>query len=141
MQTSYDCGILIKQIHDCLEKHGNNNLRKNDLTIMQMRVLMTLNSSADYTMSLKELEKEFHVAQPTMAGIISRLCDKKFVSTCRDADDKRIKHVRMTDSGIDCCKNVQKHIDEMETYLLSDLSDDEQTQFKELLLRVLNTVK
>lgn len=141
VHTSYDCGILIKQIHDCLEKHGNNNLRNYDLTIMQMRVLMELNNSVGYTRSLKELEKEFNVAQPTMVGIIHRLCDKKFVSTYRDAADKRIKHVRMTDAGIDCCKDVQKHIDEMEAYLLSALSDDEQIQFKEMLLKVLNTVK
>lgn len=141
MQIPSDCGILIKQIHDCIEKYANNDLRNSNLTIMQNRVIMSLRMSSNDTKSLKELEKEFNVSQPTMVGLIHRLSEKGYVTTFADADDKRIKHVQLTSSGIDCCNDAQIHIDKMEAKLLSNLSKEEQTQFRQLLLRVLNTIK
>lgn len=141
MQTNFDVGFLIKQIHDCLQKYANNDLRNSNLTPMQNRVIMSLHVSPNETKSLKELEKEFHVSQPTMVGLIHRLSEKGYVTTCGDADDKRIKHVQLTSLGIDCCNDAQIHIDRMEAKLLSNLSEEEQIQFRKLLIKVLNAIK
>lgn len=102
---------------------------------------MSLHMSSNNTKSLKDLEKEFNVSQPTMVGLIHRLSEKGYVSMCGDADDKRIKHVQLTSLGLDCCNDAQIHIDKMETKLLSNLSEEEQIQLRQLLLKVLNTIK
>lgn len=141
MQRIFDCGFLIKQIHDCIARYADNDLRNSGLTLMQNRVILSLHMSSNNTKSLKELEKEFNVSQPTMAGIIRRLCNKGYVITFGDALDKRIKHVQLTSSGIDCYNDAQKHIDKMEAKLLSNLSEEEQIQLRQLLLKVLNTIK
>ncbi len=141
MQINFDFGFLIKQIHDCIARYADNDLRDSNLTLMQNRVIMSLHMSSNNTKSLKELEKEFNVSQPTMAGIIRRLCNKGYVITFGDTADKRIKHVQLTNSGIDCYNDAQEHIDKMEAKLLSNLSEEEQIQLRQLLLKVLNTIK
>lgn len=140
MQKNYDVGFLIKQIQDCIEKYANNDLRDSNLTMAQNRVIMSLYLSTDNTKSLKELEKEFHVSQPTMAGIIRRLAEKGYVTTLGDPADKRIKNVQLTDIGIDCGNDARKHIEKIEAKLLSNLSNEEQIQLEQLLLKVLNAV-
>lgn len=141
MRIGYDFGFLIKQIHDCIEKYANNDLRDSNLTMAQNRVIVSLHMSPDDTKSLKELEKEFNVSQPTMAGIIRRLCEKGYVATFGDASDKRIKNVRLTDIGIECGNEARTHIEKMEKTLISHLSEEEQMQLRQLLLKVLDSIK
>lgn len=140
MQNIYDVGFLIKQIHDYIERYANNDLRDSNLTMVQNRVIMSLYLSSDNTKALKELEREFKVSQPTMAGIIRRLAEKKYVTTFGDPADRRIKNVKLTDTGIDCGNDARKHIEKMEAKLLSNLSGEEQMQLQQLLLKVLNSV-
>ncbi len=140
MEKRYEVGFLIKQIQDGIEKHANNDLRENNLTMVQNRVIMLLHMSPDAAKSLKELEKEFNVSQPTMAGIIRRLTDKGYVTTFGDPSDKRIKIVRLTGAGIERGNEARKYIEKMEAKLLSNLSQEEQIQFRQLLLKVLSSI-
>ena len=52
-------GFYLKLIQDTLERRANNNLRKQDLTVTQLGVLLRLNETVYGTMSLKELESFF----------------------------------------------------------------------------------
>ncbi len=79
MKERVTCVALIKQIHDGLEKQANNSLRSQDLTMSQVGVLIELRFSLEKQMTLKELERRLHVAQPTAAGIVARLEQKGFV--------------------------------------------------------------
>ena len=75
-----DTGLLIKHIHDSLEKKANNELRDKDLTLMQVSILIELKHGVNGEMTMKEIEHRFHVAQSTTAGSVSRM--KKEV--CKD---------------------------------------------------------
>ena len=75
-----DTGLLIKHIHDSLEKKANNELRDEDLTLMQVSILIELKHAVNGEMTMKEIEHRFHIAQSTTAGIVSRM--KKEV--CKD---------------------------------------------------------
>lgn len=131
------CGILIKQIHDELEKQTNNALRSSDLTMAQMSALLILRQREECQMSLKELERTLRVAQSTAAGIVSRLEQKGFVEAFGDPEDKRIKMVRMTDAGKQCCGEADKSREQIESYLLSGLTGTE----KDILLALLTKVR
>ena len=89
MEQYNSCGVLMKQIHDALEKNANNTLRKLDLTFSQIEVLLVLQNFAEKQLSLKQLEKQLHLAQSTTAGIVTRLEKKGFVIRFSDASDKR----------------------------------------------------
>ena len=137
-QTS--CGMLLKQINDELEKRANNALRSQDLTIAQLGALMVLNQSPERQMPLKELERKLHVAQSTAAGIITRLEQKGFVESFGDAADRRIKMVRITQQGVQCCLSAEQNMDQEETLLLSGLTDTEKLIFISLLQKVRNAL-
>ena len=96
------CGVLIRQIHDALEKTANNQLREKGLTLSQVQILHMLSVSESGERSLKELEQLMSLSQATTAGIVQRLERKGFVKSRINAVDKRIKHAKMTFAG----KNV-----------------------------------
>lgn len=136
MAKNYECGKLIKQIHDELEKQANSALSSQNLTLTQMRVLMELEFVPERQLSLKELESLLHVAQSTAAGIVVRLEQKGYVESFVDANDHRVKRVAITASGMECCKNAQSHIKNMEELLLSKLKETEKKQFCDLLQKI-----
>ena len=136
MSKNYSCGTLLKQIHDIMEKNANNVLREQDLTISQSGVLVLLDEKEEKTASFKELEKDFGVSQPTMAGILSRLVQKDFVEVLTDLEDKRIRKAHLTQKGADKCKEGYKHMNSAEEQLLKSLTDDEKKEFNRLLSKV-----
>jgi hypothetical protein len=136
MLKEYSCGVLIKQIHDIMEKSANNVLREEKLTVSQSGVLSILGEKEGKIATFKELEKEFGVSQPTMVGILNRLEQKGLVEFLDDAEDKRIRKAHLTQRGEDKCKEGYKHMKAAEELLLKGLSDDEITEFNKLLLTV-----
>lgn len=135
------CGFYLKQIQDTLERQANNNLRNQDLTMMQLGVLLRLNDTVDGVMALKDLERYFCVAQPTMAGIVKRLEQKGFVQSSGSENDKRIKVIHITDSGIACCKSSECHMEESEERLLCGLTPIERQIFYALLQKTCATMQ
>jgi len=136
-----DCGKLIKQISDEMRKQANNDMRAQNITLAQMSVLLELNSTPTRQLTLKELEQRLHVAQSTAAGIVSRLEQKGFVAGLGDAADRRIKMVRLTESGTACVLNARQGMASAEARLLSGLTETEQEIFCALLKKVCHTLK
>lgn len=136
MERPRDCGPLIKQINDELRKNANNALRGQDMTLAQLEVLDRLDQAPEGQYSLKELEQILHVAQSTTVGIISRLEQKGFVEGFGDAEDRRIKRVRITPAGTECARTALHHRAEAEKRLLSSLTEAEQEIFYMLLKKV-----
>lgn len=135
------CGAIIKQIHDELEKNANNALRPQGLTMAQVGTLLALKDMPEGQCSLKEMEQILHVAQSTAAGIIVRLEQKGLVEGFGSSEDKRIKMVRITPTGEDCCFQAEKSMEETERKLLSGLTETEQSIFYSLLQKVSATLK
>jgi len=140
MNLNKSCGTLIKQIHTTLEKNANNALRADDLTMAQISVLITLDENAEKRMLLKELEKKLHLAQSTTAGLVSRLEQKGLVESYGDPSDKRVKFVRITLEGEQCCQVAEQSMLEAEAELLSGLTETEKDFFYSLLLKVSETI-
>ena len=130
------CGSLLKQINDALERQANNSLRVDDLTMAQMGVLLALDRTDSKQMTLKELERIIRVAQSTAAGIVSRLEQKGFVECFGSAEDRRIKVVRLSESGAQRCRASEQGMAEAEGHILSSLTGAEQEIFTMLLRKV-----
>lgn len=134
-------GQLIKQLNDAIERLANNSLRQNDLTMVQVWVLLSLNEKDGKTYSFKELEKILGVAQSTCAGIVNRLALKKLVDCFTDSNDKRMKLVRITQAGEMCCQDARQNIKELEETMFKGLSEEEQETFHSLLQKIYENVK
>ncbi|MBQ7653881.1 MAG: MarR family transcriptional regulator [Clostridia bacterium] len=139
-QEYQPCGVIFKQIGGALLKNANNNLKKDNLTHSQMCLLLKLEKSNDREMTFKQIEKEFHIAQATVAGIISRLAQKGFVQTFVSPFDKRVKMVRITQSGLQQCEKAKDRIENAEQFLVSRLSEDERKELFRLLTIVNETL-
>ena len=140
MQKNDLCGALIKKVHDEIEKKANAMLRQQDLTLSQMNVLMELEAIPDHQLTLKELEGLLHVAQSTAAGIVVRLEQKGFVESFTDESDRRVKKVMLTPAGLQCCKNAAADVKDIETKLLSGLTEAEKILFRDLLEKVFKSI-
>ena len=141
MDIQDSCGTLLKQIHDALEKQGNNSLRADGLTMAQVGVLLMLDRAEHRQMPLKELEKALHVAQSTAAGIVSRLEQKGLVESFGDAEDRRVKVVRLSEAGAGCCRTADARMAEAERQLLSSLTEAERDIFILLLRKVRDSLQ
>ena len=141
MDIQNSCGSLIKQIHDELEKQGNNAMRPQGLTMAQLGVLLALYGAEGKQLPLKELEGILHVAQSTTAGIVARLEQKGFVEGCGSANDRRIKMVRITESGLLCCQEAERSMEAAEGNLLSALTETERAIFQALLRKVRDSLQ
>lgn len=133
--------ILIKSIKDIEEKELNHALKALEITLSQAKALSVLSNHPENQATLKYLEKELDLAQSVTAGIIKRLEQKKYVECFGDPSDKRIKIVRITDLGEQTYQASQKILAELENEVLSDLTDDEKRQLKDLLIKVRNTLQ
>ena len=136
MEKPQDYGMLIKQINDELLKNANNALRSQNITLAQLEVLDQLNQAPEGQYSLKELEQILHVAQSTAAGVIARLEQKGLVEGFGDAEDRRVKLVRITPAGTACVHTALHHRAEAEERLLSGLTETERAIFYTLLKKV-----
>ena len=111
------CGPVLKQLTDVLTKQVNNELREEGLTMSQMRVLVILDEKQNKTASMKDIEKELAVAQPTTAGII------------------------LTEAGKEKCRIAYGHMEATEKKLLSGMTEEEGKQFLELLKKALVAIR
>ena len=141
MEQRYSCGALVKQIHDALEKDANNMMRPKGLTMAQFSVLMILRDAEGLQAPLKELERALHVAQSTAAGIVSRLEQKRYVTCYTSQEDRRIKMVRLTPEGLECCRQADQGMAEAESKIFSGMTQAEQDIFYVLLKKVRDTLQ
>ena len=140
MTDQNSCGALLKQINDKLEKDANNAMRAHDITMTQCGTLLILNRAPEGRMSLKELERQLRVAQSTAAGIVARLEQKGMVEGLGSPEDRRVKMVRITSAGRECCRFAQRDMEETEQRLLSGLTETEQSIFLSLPKKVRDTL-
>lgn len=142
MDKSQDRVIpIVKLLSEIIEKKANGELKKYNITIGQVRVLGILYYSQHQECSLKELEKIFHTSQATIAGIVSRLEDKKLIIGFSDAQDKRVKKVKLTKEGEMLASEAQLKVNDMEKWLTSKLAEDERAELIRLLYKVYDTIE
>lgn len=134
-------GMLIKLLNEAIERRVNNALRQRKLTLVQVWILRSLNQRADKTYSFKELESILNVAQSTCAGTINRIAAKGFVECFTNPDDRRIKLVRLTETGEKYVKDVEQEINSLNDTLYSGLSTEEIDTFFSLLQRMYDNIK
>lgn len=135
------CGMLMRQIHNALEKRVNNQLKAKGLTLSQMSALIEILNTPARKLTFKELEKCLSLAQSTTAGLISRLEQKKLVSVSGDTNDKRIKYVEITSLGEQFCNEAKQEMELTEKMLMKNLSAAERKSLLSLLEEVNRTAR
>ncbi|MCD8146554.1 MAG: MarR family transcriptional regulator [Clostridiales bacterium] len=136
-----DSGFLLKKIDEALKKRADQSLRELDLTITQSHILRVLDSQENGTCTLKELERFFCVAQPTIAGTVSRLEKKGYVEALADESDRRVKVVRLTELGKRQNRLSREKVQETEWQMTAGMTEEEQRELKRLLQMVYENIR
>lgn len=134
------CGILLKQLNDILTRQVNNELRSEGLTMSQIRVLTLLDRRADGKASMKEIEKDLSVSQPTAVGVYKRLAEKGMISYLPDPSNKRAKRLLLTEKGKAHCNTAYQNMNRTEARLLSLMNEEEKKEFFRLLEKALEAI-
>jgi len=135
-----DCGELIKRIHCAMQKRANNELREEDLTFAQVHLLFILQREPEGQSLLKKLEKKMGVAQSTMAGLVRRSEEKGFVEYIEDPTDRRVRLARITEKGLQVCRDTEDKIRRSEERMVSLLTEEEADTLCTLLEKVYTAV-
>ena len=129
-------GLKLKLINDNICKRANRDLQELDLTLSQHRTILYLSRCRDYTAELKALEREFHVAQATVAGIAQRLEAKGYVTAMQHPTDKRIKLIRLTQQGLALSQSSLERFRRGDAQMVKGMRPEEVQQLVDLLDRV-----
>lgn len=135
------CGPLLKQLNDVLTKRVNHELKDEDLTAAQMRVLLFLDEQEGKKASLKAMERGLFIAQPTVVGLCRRLSEKSFISYFQDPQNHRAKGIALTEEGKGKCAIAYAHMQATEQQLLSGMAEAEKKDFYTLLQKALLAMK
>lgn len=141
MHTTTDCGMLVKLISDSIMRISNNELRKNGLTLSQLRYLEYLYVHPNSPTPFKELETYFQVSQPTVAGIIRRLESKRLILTQANECGGKARAAVLTESGNQLYEVAEARRSEMETLLLSPLDEADRDRFHAMLEVIYRNLK
>ncbi|MGN0132037.1 MAG: MarR family winged helix-turn-helix transcriptional regulator [Lachnospiraceae bacterium] len=134
-----DVGYLIKNINDKLKVKADADLKENNLTLSQSRVLGFLNSRGGEA-TQKEIEEFLEVSHPTVVGIVSRMEQNGHLVSRMDEKDRRNKIVRITEQSAAIGKDIERRIASNEETMLATLSKEDIETFKRVLTVIYNNL-
>lgn len=130
------CGYIIMKINEALNEMATESLDEHGITFSQMRFVHYMDLHRDRPVTLKEMEKYYGMAQPTVAGIMKKLERKGYVTLIPDPNDRRAKNVVLTAEGLALIESQNRFRESLEERFLEPLSEEERKEFHELLTRV-----
>ena len=128
-------GYFFKLIDNRLKANADAGLSKQGLAFAQSRILRFLAEHGGQA-TQKEIEDYAHVSHPTVVGIVTRMEQGGFLSTCADPADKRNKLVRLTDKSRDINLEIRRSIDLSEREMLKSFTDKETEHLRGYLSRI-----
>lgn len=131
---------LIKMISEGFERLANDGLKKYNLTLSQVHVLVVLFKHEQKMITLKELEKFFSFSSAAIAGIVNRLEEKEYVESCIHQEDKRVKCVQITKKGIELIEASSEELALLEKDLLEGFTEAEKRHFVDALQKMYEKV-
>lgn len=131
-------GNMIHEIDTEIGKRVNRQLKDSDMTMSQMGLLLQLADAPDGILTISEIGKKIHVAQPTATGLVNRLAKKQLVKILSDPNDKRVRNILITQKGRLICQQGEANMQQMERRLLRSLDGDERQQLLTMLIKVRN---
>jgi DNA-binding MarR family transcriptional regulator len=131
-------GILIKFIHNAIERDCNSMLKEMNLTTAQLDVLMYLLMNQEKEVNQIDIEKEFKVKNPTVTGILKRLENKGLIVRTVGEKDARRKKIMVTDKSRVMKIKVLEKGEMIENRLLAGFSDKDKEELRGFLERMLH---
>lgn len=116
-------------------KRLQDDLERLDLTLPQFYVLATIGYAGG--LPFGEIGEKMMVTVSNLTGIVDRLEEKKLVARERDARDRRVVRVMLTDKGLKVYRNTIPVFEKSIAQFFSPLSKDQQKELAALLRKLI----
>ena len=130
----------LKMIHNAFEERRNRQLLKYNLTSSQMEVIFYLKFHEEEKIHQREIEKWFHLKNPTVTGILNRLEEKGFIVRKTKEDDKRFRIIELTEKSRCLMQEMCEEMWQMDDKIYSCMTEEERSQLSGLLERILKSL-
>lgn len=130
----------LKMIHKTFEERRNKHLLKYNLTSSQQEILFYLGFHEGEPIHQREIEKWFHLKNPTVTGILNRLEEKGFIMRKTGESDKRFRIIELTDKSRCLMQEMREEMQQMDDRIYSCMTKEERSQLSGLLERILNSL-
>ena len=128
---------LIKQIFFVMKQvHHNISAQGTSLSPPQAQLLITIASSDNGGLSVKELAESINVTPGAITQFADVLIEKGLVKRESDANDRRIVRMKLTTSGRNQFEALSKEFLTSATQAFDALGNDELTQLITLLTKI-----
>ncbi|MFA6862247.1 MAG: MarR family transcriptional regulator [Bacilli bacterium] len=132
-------GYLIKLINDTIKKNADKNLKENELTLSQSRVLSFLHLHGNET-TQKALEVDLKVSHPTVVGLVQRMEKRGFLTSTVDPKDRRNRLLTLSDKAIRIGNDMDSIIKAQEDKMMKGLDENQRLALLSSLNTVLNNI-
>lgn len=130
----------LKMIHKTFEERRNKHLLKYNLTSSQQEILFYLGFHEGEPIHQREIEKWFHLKNPTVTGILNRLEEKGFIVRKTAESDKRFRIIELTDKSRCLMQEMREEMWQMNDRIYSCMTKEERSQLSGLLERILDSL-
>lgn len=110
-------------------------LRPQGFTLSRWTLLLHLSRNDGCTH--KELAQSMGIEAATLVRLVDHMEKEGLLKRCSSETDRRVKHLRLSETGIASVENIRACATDLRTKLLSGLSHDE----IENALHVMNTIR
>lgn len=116
--------IKFKILNTAIERILNNEMSSLGITYTQATIIGYLYIYQDSEICQKNIESDLGVTHSTMSSILSRLQQKKLISTELFPTDKRFKRVFLTTEGFRLVSDIEKKIEIISKKLFNNLNEE-----------------
>ena len=110
------------------------------LSSLQVRILVFLIQHNEKEINPRDLEHCFHLSKPTITGVLKRLEDKEYLHYEASEKDHRYKQIVLDEKAYQCAKQLERNFKAMEEKLYQGFSEEELSEIRSLLLRLLSNI-
>lgn len=113
------------------------------LTAAQVQVLLYLlrNSGKGREITAREIERRFHVSNPTVSGILKRLEKKGFIVRVPGSIDKRNKQIRIRGDVETFCRCIEERVQQEKEKVFYGFTPEELERLLQLITKLLHNLK
>lgn len=111
------------------------------LTGIQSRIISYLDGAQDKAVFQKDIETQFGIRRSSVTSVITNLEQNGFLIRRPVPGDARLKQLLLTENGHKVACEMSRHIHELELILSSSFTGPEQTQFLDMLKKIIDKLR
>ena len=126
-------------LHRQMSRNSHKLFKENNLSHVQMcaMIFVECENKEGRRVCQKDIENHINLRPSATSSMLANLEKKGFITRTVSDGDARAKFVTLTEKGTVVCQKNKQFMDESDNLIQSALSEDEQNEFKNLILKIM----